>query len=436
MLQRVISRRAYGIRHFSTHSRVAVIGGGTAGMAARSQLAENGVFRPEEISVFEPRETHLYQPSFTMIGGGVLGNNQATVKKKEFSHIKRPTDSLFHTGVNLIKEKVVSLDPENNSFTTNKGQHTYEYLVIAPGLKLRYDLIEGASEALDDPDHPVVSIYREDYAYKTLKHRENFTKGTALFYQPPFPIKCGGAPQKILYLSESRWRELGTRGNIDLQYYTAANVMFPPCEKYSMALDKLRTELGIPVHFEHVMKAVDKNSKEILFTNTSTGKEHAVKYDFLHLVPPQTNHDFIINSPLAGAGGWTAADQNSMQNPNFPNVFSVGDSAGVPSSKTAASTFAQVPVMVENLVKHSQGEEVKASFSGYGSCPLFTGDNKLMLAEFKYGGASNETFYSKQDIPSRIFYQMKKDLFPWIYFNLVPKGQWYGNKTVFKPRFF
>lgn len=153
-------------------------------------------------------------------------------------------------------------------------------------------------------------------------------------------------------------------------------------------------------------------------------------------MPPQTNHDFIANSPLAGAGGWTGADKSTMQNPNFPNVFSVGDSAGVPSSKTAASTFAQVPVMVENLVKYSQGEDVKASFNGYGSCPLFTGDNKLMLAEFKYGGVSHETFHSKQDIPSRIFFQMKKDLFPWIYFNLVPKGQWYGNRTVFKPRFF
>lgn len=189
MLQRIVSRRAYGLRSFATHSRVAVIGGGTAGMSASSQLAKSGVFKPHEISVIEPRDTHHYQPSFTMIGGGVLGTNEATVRKREYSHIKRPMDSLFNTGVNLIKEKVVSLDPENNSFTTNKGKHTYEYLVVAPGLKLRYDLIEGASEALDDPDHPVVSIYREDYAYKTLRHREKFIKGTALFYQPPFPIK-------------------------------------------------------------------------------------------------------------------------------------------------------------------------------------------------------------------------------------------------------
>lgn len=158
-------------------------------MSASSQLAKSGHFKPHEISVFEPKDMHHYQPSYTMIGGGVLGLNAASVKKSEYSTIKRPMKSLYNTGVNLIKEKVETFDPENNKFVTDKGDYTYDYLVVAPGCKLRYDLIKGAQEALDDPDHPVVSIYREDYAYKTLKHREMFKEGNALFYQPPMPIK-------------------------------------------------------------------------------------------------------------------------------------------------------------------------------------------------------------------------------------------------------
>ena len=158
-------------------------------MAASSQLANSGHFKPHEISVFEPKDMHHYQPSYTMIGGGVLGTNAATVKKLEKSHIKRPMLSMYKTGVHLIKESVQTFDPANNKFTTDKGEHTYDYLVVAPGCRLRFDKIEGAQEALDDPDHPVVSIYREDYAYKTLKFREKLTQGTALFYQPPMPIK-------------------------------------------------------------------------------------------------------------------------------------------------------------------------------------------------------------------------------------------------------
>lgn len=125
-----------------------------------------------------------------------------------------------------------------------------------------------------------------------------------------------------------------------------------------------------------------------------------------------------------------------MQHPKYPNVFSVGDSAGLPCSKTAASAFSQIPVMVHNMIQVDEKQAVNATYDGYGSCPLFTGDKKLMLAEFKYGGKSHETFYSGQDKPSRLFYFMKKAVFPWVYFNLVPRGTWYGNKTVFKPRYF
>eukprot|EP00343_Euplotes_focardii_P010617 CAMPEP_0205827966 /NCGR_PEP_ID=MMETSP0206-20130828/33679_1 /ASSEMBLY_ACC=CAM_ASM_000279 /TAXON_ID=36767 /ORGANISM="Euplotes focardii, Strain TN1" /LENGTH=359 /DNA_ID=CAMNT_0053129349 /DNA_START=189 /DNA_END=1265 /DNA_ORIENTATION=+ len=359
-----------------------------------------------------------------MIAGGVLGNNEATTKKKERSHIKRPMKSLFTNGVHLKKEKVVSFDPENNTLTTNKGTVTYDYLIVTPGTKLRYDQVEGATEALDDPDHPVVSIYREDYAYKTLRHREKFMGGTAIFNQPKMPIKCGGAPQKILYLSDSRWKELGRGQNINTHFYTAAPVMFPPCSKYSDSLEKHRESLGIPVHYKQNLLAIDKNNKQAIFKNLDTGVEEGVNYDFFHIVPPQTAMKFVADSVLADPYGYVETDKDTMQHPRFPNVFSCGDSAGTPASKTAASAFSQIPVLVHNLVEASKGKTGSAKYNGYGSCPLFTGNKKLMLAEFSYGGKPHETFYKGQDKPSKFFYHMKKDVFPWVYFNLVARGKW------------
>jgi hypothetical protein len=43
---------------------------------------------------------------------------------------------------------------------------TYDYLVMCSGVELRYDLIEGSSEALNDSECPVGSMYRLDYAHK------------------------------------------------------------------------------------------------------------------------------------------------------------------------------------------------------------------------------------------------------------------------------
>ena len=201
-------------------------------------------------------------------------------------------------------------------------------------------------------------------------------------------------------------------------------------------MNKIREGLNIPAHFNQEMIAVDKNNKQAIFKDLVKGGEYSVKYDFLHITPPQTAMPFVAESPLADASGFVEADHFTLQHPRFENVFSCGDSAALPASKTAASAFSQVPVLVHNLVKHATGEVGTAKYNGYGSCPLFTGDNKLMLAEFTYGGVPAETFYKGQDKPTKLFYQMKKHAFPWVYFNLVCRGKWYGNKMVFKPRFF
>lgn len=267
MFSKATTKNLKIVRHFSKHVRVAVIGGGTAGMGISAQLSKEPVFKPDEIHVFEPRDVHHYQPSYTMIGGGVLGDTAAQVKKQEKTFVKRPMKDMFQTGVNLIQESVESFDPANNKFKTNKEEYTYDYLIVAPGCEARFDLIEGVKEAIEDPEHPVVSIYREDYAYKTLKFREKFEKGTAIFYQPPMPIKCGGAPQKIMYLSDSRWRDQGRRDKINVLYYSALKVMFPPCEKFSVALNNIREERGIPAHFMHKLLKVDKSRRVATFLN-------------------------------------------------------------------------------------------------------------------------------------------------------------------------
>lgn len=322
MIKRFSSKHSKLIRQFSNHVKVAIVGGGTAGVAVSSQLCSSPNFSANDITVFEPRNEHNYQPSYTMIAGGVLGTNPNRIKDRAGTYIKKSMDSVFTSGVNLVKDRVMTFDPDNNTLITKQGEYTYDFLVVTPGCSVRFDQIDGLSEALDDYDHPVVSIYREDYAYKTLRHREKFQEGKAIFTQPTMPIKCGGAPQKILYLSESRWREQGLRDNIDVDYYTAAGVMFPPCPKYSDALDKVRESKDIPVHYFHNLTAIDKDSQIATFKNVSIEENVSVPYDFLHVVPAQTSRKFIAESVLAGDSGFVEVDQHTMQHKRYPNVFS------------------------------------------------------------------------------------------------------------------
>jgi sulfide:quinone oxidoreductase len=58
-----------------------------------------------------------------------------------------------------------------------------------------------------------------------------------------------------------------------------------------------------------------------------------------------------------------------------------------------------------------------------------------MLIEFKYGGIPDETFTSKQNEPSRLWFHMKRDALPWIYWHILPKGRWFGRNMIFPPRY-
>jgi sulfide:quinone oxidoreductase len=131
------------------------------------------------------------------------------------------------SGLGIVHESIQQLEPENNSFTAISGKrYTYDWLIASPGIQLRYDLIEGAQDALDDPTSPVGSIYKLPYAYKTSRLREEFKGGKALFTMPRMPIKCGGAPQKIMYLSEETFRKNNVRNQSEVHWYTTIDKMF------------------------------------------------------------------------------------------------------------------------------------------------------------------------------------------------------------------
>ena len=86
-------------------------------------------------------------------------------------------------------------------------------------------------------------------------------------------------------------------------------------------------------------------------------------------------------SPLAAASGFVEVDQYSLQHRRFTNVFSLGDVAGMPNSKTAAAVRGQAPVLVANLLSLLDGQPLTSRYDGYSCCPLITGYGKVIMAE-------------------------------------------------------
>ena len=65
---------------------------------------------------------------------------------------------------------------------------------------------------------------------------DNFKGGRIIFTEPQMPIKCGGAPQKIMYLTHDRLKKKGVNAKIEM-HMAKASVFGVP--KYAEILSNL-----------------------------------------------------------------------------------------------------------------------------------------------------------------------------------------------------
>lgn len=84
-------------------------------------------------------------------------------------------------------------------------------------------------------------------------------------------------------------------------------------------------------------------------------------------------------------------------------------------------TASQVKVLYENIMDHLEGKEMSQIYNGYASCPIVTGNDKCILAEFDYKLQPRETFPYNQRNESHLAFLLKKDVFPFVYWNLMLK---------------
>ncbi|WP_322488194.1 FAD/NAD(P)-binding oxidoreductase [Chloroflexus sp.] len=392
-----------------SHYQVIIAGGGTGGLTVAAQLMDQP--NPPEIALIEPAEVHYYQPLWTLVGGGVFPREQSA----------RPEADYIPPGVTWIKEKVKAFDPDNNSLTLGNGETiTYDFLVVALGIQIDWGKIKGLPETLGK--NGVCSNYSYDTVEYTWQNIRTFRGGNAVFTHPSTPIKCGGAPQKIVYLADDYFRRSGVRQQTQLNFYHAGASIFA-VKKYADALNRVVARKGINVHFQHDLIEVRGEAREAVFLNLATRETVTVNFDMLHVSPPQSAPDVIKSSALAHSSGWVDVDQYTLQHKRYPNVFSLGDCANLPTSKTGAAIRKQAPVLVANLTAAIAKETLPATYDGYTSCPLVTGYGSLILAEFDYANQPKESFPFDQSQERYSMYALKAYGLPAMYWNGMLRGR-------------
>jgi sulfide:quinone oxidoreductase len=286
--------------------------------------------------------------------------------------------------------------------------------------------VEGLAETLGR--NGVTSNYRYDLAPYTWELVQQLKSGTAIFTQPPMPIKCAGAPQKALYLSSDHWYRQGRIQDIDIRFNNAGGVLFG-VKEYVPALEEYIARYQASLNFFHNLVAVDGPARKAWFDVSRPDepvRRVEMAFDLMHVCPPQTAPDFIRVSPLADAAGWVDVDQSSLRHRTFDNIWALGDVTNAPNAKTAAAARKQAPVVAENLVADILGKSPVAAYDGYGSCPLTVERGKIVLAEFGYGGKLLPSFphwLIDGTRPSRAAWFLKEKLLPPIYWKAMLRGR-------------
>jgi sulfide:quinone oxidoreductase len=363
---------------FKTRARIVIAGAGAAGLAAASRLAAQ--LDGASITLVDRRKAHYYQPGYTLVAAGL----------KDESYVVSSTAAYVPRDVALIEERVTEIDPVGNAVVTDTGRVIpYDFLILAMGLELDYAAIEGMDLGLIGKDG-IGSVYASpEAAAATWRLMSRFadTGGVALFGRPATEMKCAGAPLKYAFITDDVLRRRGNRTKAELVYAAQNKALF----SVPIVSEKVRMLFGereVKVAYEHVITRIDPG-RRIATYRTPNGLVD-LKYDFINVVPPMRAPAPVRNSALRwqtgpwASEGWADVERDSLRHKRFPNVFAVGDIAGVPKGKTAASVKWQVPVAVDHLVASLKGKTSHAVYNGYTSCPLITKLGRAMLVEFDY----------------------------------------------------
>ncbi len=393
------------------HHQIAIIGGGNAGISVAAKLLLKN--RKLDIAVIDPAEKHYYQPAWTLVGAGVF----------DIQDTERTEAEVIPSGAKWIKQKVIAFQPELNAITLGDGSTlSYDYLVVAPGIQINWSEVKGLTETLGKNN--VCSNYSFQHAPYTFECLKNFKGGKAIFHSPNTPVKCGGAPHKIMYMAADYWRKHNLLSKADIQYWSGGTRLFA-VKKYEDTLLEVCRRSDIKLNFYQKLVEIDGPNKRAKFLGLgehNKDQETWVDFDMIHVTPPQSAPDFIRQSVLANAAGWVDVDKNSLQHVKYANIFSLGDASSLPTSKTGAAIRKQSPVVVENLLALMAKQPLTASYTGYTSCPVVTGYGKLVLAEFDYNNEPMETFPFDQSKERWSMYQLKRYVLPWLYWNKILPG--------------
>ncbi|MCF1183118.1 NAD(P)/FAD-dependent oxidoreductase [Marichromatium gracile] len=324
--------------------RVVVVGGGTGGATAAKYLkrADPAI----EVTLIEPNETYYT----CYLSNEVIGGD------RQLDTLEHGYDGLRAHGIRVVHDTVTAIDPEARAVDTAGGERfEYDRCVVAPGIELLYDRIEGYSEAAAET---LPHAWKAGAQTALLRRQleEMADGGTVVLVAPPNPFRCPPGPYERASQIAHYLKGHKPKSKVIIldskQAFSKQGLFTQGWER----LYGFGTEDSLIEWHPGPDAAVVRVDAEGMVAETSFGDE--IRADVMNVIPPQRAGKIAQVAGLADDSGWCPVDKRTFESSIHPGIHVIGDACiATKMPKSGYSANSQGKVAAAAIAALLKGEE-------------------------------------------------------------------------------
>jgi len=324
--------------------RLVVIGGGFGGANCARTLKK---LNPQaSVTLIEANPTYTACP----LANSLLADiRPLTAQQFDYARIAAE-------GVTVVNQAAVAVDSTTRKVTvSDRSTHSYDRLVIAPGIDFRFDALPGYTAAsVDTMPHAWTDGAQTLVLRKQLVAMED--GGTVIISAPPNPARCPPGPYERASMIAAYLKARKPRSKIMI---LDAKDIFTMQRQFQNAWNDL-----YPNMIEWVGVGQGGNVTEIDTANkTFVTDFDKFKADVGNVIPPQKAGAIAHAAGVVDRTNWCPVNPVSFESTLKPGIHVIGDAAVVgtmPKSAFAANEQAKLcAAAITKLLKGEKPEESK-----------------------------------------------------------------------------
>ena len=382
-------------------AHVVIVGAGIGGLSAAYEMKQSldKVGGDQRVTVVSDTEQFHFVPSNPWVAVGWRDREDISIPLRP--HLERK-------GIHLETSGAKSIHPERNVVTLNDGKDvTYDYLLIATGPRLAFELVEGLG-----PNAYTQSVCHMDHAHKA---REAFEA----FCDDPGPVVIGAAPgascfgpaYEFAFILDTELRRRKLRDKVPMTFVTPEPYighlgLGGVGDSKGMLESELRQK-HIKWETNTKITKVESNALHIAVHNAkgAVEDEKSIAFKYAMIIPAFRGVPAVASTEgLCNPLGFVLINE-FQQSPKFANIYAAGVCVAIPpveatpvptgAPKTGYMIESMVTAAIHNIIHQIRGEKPEQSGTWDAICLADMGDTGI-------------AFVAQPQIPPRNTQWMKK----------------------------